>query len=279
MIKVALDFYPGLHGHFLEYVCNRYIFKVPCNKDQLFQSSGAMHPINTDIEYQKNKIVHRGHYSSFNNPHPNKTNHIIFIKHNPIYDIILLTNIFYRCHADTINVDDFNVDEINKLHTTVISNSSDPFELKSNWYAKLTERHFELADTQPTVDLPTFYFDYYNFFKLDSFLLELKKLAKFLNNTFCYDDSLAKLWMEFINRNQGYQLYCTSNELFTNIVNDIDTVIPNDWKIHAYLNYKLSTIFDVYDNPALFGSEPYPSSTQKVYQMIKSQVDNFDNLH
>jgi hypothetical protein len=47
--------------------------------------------------------------------------------------------------------------------------------------------------------LPIFYFDYYTFFKLDSFLLELKKLAKFLNNTFSYDDSLAKLWSEFIN--------------------------------------------------------------------------------
>jgi hypothetical protein len=190
-----------------------------------------------------------------------------------------LTNIFYRCHADAVHVDDFNVDEIISMQTGMMANSSNPFALKNNWYAKLMERHFELVDKQPTANLPIFYFDYYTFFKLDSFLLELKKLAKFLNNTFSYDDSLAKLWSEFINRNQGYQLYCTSNELFTNIVHDIDTVIPNDWKIHAYLNYKLSTIFDVYDDPVLFGYEPYPSSTQKIYEMIKSHVNNFDNLH
>jgi hypothetical protein len=279
MIKVALDFYPGLHGHFLEYVCNRYIFKVPYNKGQLFQSSGAVHTINTDIEYQKNKIVHRGHYSSFNNLYPDNTSHIIFIKHNPIYDVVLLTNIFYRCHVDAIKVDDFNVDEITKMHTAMMTDSSDLVEPKHNWYAKLMEKHFELVDKQPTADLPTFYFDYCNFFKLDSFLLELKKVAKFLNNTFSYDDSLAKLWSEFIDRNQGYQLYCTSDELFTKIVSNIDTAIPDDWKIHAYLNYKLSTIFDLYDVPALFGSEPYPSRTQKIYQIVKSHVDNFDNLH
>ena len=57
MIKLALDFAPGLHGHFLEYVCNRYIFKVPYEKNTVFQSTGACHTINTDSEYQKNKVV------------------------------------------------------------------------------------------------------------------------------------------------------------------------------------------------------------------------------
>ena len=58
---MAIDFAPGLHGHFLEYVINRYIFGVTCDVDSIFQSSGAVHAINVDSDYQKNKIANRGH--------------------------------------------------------------------------------------------------------------------------------------------------------------------------------------------------------------------------
>ena len=277
-MKVALDFAPGLHGHFLEYVCNRYIFKTPYTKDTIFQSSGAVHTINTDAEYKKNKVVYGGHYSSFDYRFPRETTHILFIKHDPAYDIILLTNVFYRCHPDSINVDDFNVNETTKMHTSLMGNLTNPTELKCNWYNKLMERHFEHASKVPLSDLPIFYFDYSSFFELDRFLLELKKIAKFLNYTFSYDESLAKLWFKFIDINQGYHLYQTANQIFTQIVSNTDNPIPDDWKIHAYLNYKFSTIFDLHDNPALFSLQNYSTSTKEVYQIIKSHIDNFDNL-
>ena len=279
VIKVALDFAPGLHGHFLEYICNRYIFRVPYTKDTIFQSSGAAHTINTDSEYQKNKVVGRGHYSSFDHQYPKDTTHVLFVKHNSIYDIILLTNIFYRCHNDCINVDDFNINEITKTHQELMGPGSSSAEFKCNWYAKLMERHFSATEKQHTTDLPIFEFDYSSFFELDRFLLEIKKTARFLDHTFSYDDSLAKLWVEFMDRNQGYQTYQTANQLFIQIVSNVDAPIPDDWKIYAYLNYKLSTTFDLYDTPELFGLDTYPSSTKEVYQIVKFYIDNFDNLY
>ena len=248
MIKVVIDFAPGLHGHFLEYVCNRYIFKVGLTKTNIFQSSGALHPINTDIDYQKNKIVHCGHYSAFDYKYPNDTSHVIFVKHNSIYDIVLLTNIYYRCHPEAINIDDFDINKIIKTHESVMGFATSPAEFKCNWYSKLMERHFDHTEKQHKNDLPKFVFDYSSFFELDRFLLEIKKTARFLNCTFVYNESLAELWYEFMRRNQGYQIYHTTNEIFKQIVSNVDAPIPDDWKIHAFLNYKLSTIFDLYDN-------------------------------
>ena len=80
MIQVALDFAPGLHGHFLELVLNKYVYKVPFNGTNIFQSSGAVHAINVDQEYQRLKIVHQSHFSSFNKKYPETTEKVVFVK-------------------------------------------------------------------------------------------------------------------------------------------------------------------------------------------------------
>jgi hypothetical protein len=276
-MKVALDFAPGLHGHFLEYVCNRYIFKVPFTKQNIFQSSGACHPINVDSVYQKNKIVIQGHYSSFNLQYPADTTQIIFVKHNSIFDLILLTNMFYRCHPNSINVDDFNVDVIKSLQLDLMFNDvATDQQLRNNWYSKLTERHFEMTEKKQLTNLETYNFDYGSFFQLDQFLLELKKVADFLGNTFVFDKSLVVLWKEFISYNQGYQLYNNGNYLFDQIVSNNSSSIGTDWKLQAYLNYKISSTFKLYDHPDLFKKEEYPSNTKQIYELIMCHVENYD---
>lgn len=275
--KVALDFAPGAHGHFLEYVCNRYIFKVPCSNHTIFQTSGSVHPINIDLEYQKHKIVHRGHYSSFEHEYTVDTTDIIFVKHNPTLDIILLTNIFNRCHPNSVNAADFNTDDIKSLHIDLMFNSgSTTLLLRNNWYAKLIERHFEHSDKKYSTNLPTFDFDYASFFSLDQFLLELRKVADFLNSTFVFDKTLVSLWQEFIKRNQGYQLYLQGNQVFNQLVAGESFPIESDWQLHAYLNYKISTIFKLYDHPDLFEAEQYPNNTKQIYELIMDHIENYD---
>jgi hypothetical protein len=278
MIKVALDFAPGLHGHFLEYVCNRYIFKVPYSNNNVFQESGSAHPINVDSEYQKHKIVHRGHYSSFEHEYPVDTTDIIFVKHDPALDLILLTNIFHRCHSDSTKTDSFNTDDIKSLHIDLMFNSeSTAMALRNNWYTKLMEHHFEHPNKKYSTNLPTFDFDYASFFSLDQFLLELKKVADFLNSTFVFDKTLCKLWQEFIERNRGYQLYLQGNQVFNQIAAGESFPIESDWQLHAYLNYKISTIFKLYDHPDLFEAEQYPTDTKQIYKLIIDHIENYDN--
>ena len=256
-------------------MCNRNIFQVP-GSDDIFQSSGACHKINTDQLYQKNKIIKSGHYSAYNYPYSNNTEKIIFIEHNPKFDFILLTNTYYRCHPDALRVKDFNVEDINKLHIDFILNDNPPVDLKNNWYNKLIERHFDLCYKKKDADLPTYNFDYTTFFNLGEFLLELRKVSNFLNRTFVFDQSIVELWRKFIDLNQGYYFYNRANYLFDQIVQNKSNIIENDWKIHAYLNYKISTIFHLYDEPKLFQNNAYPATTNETYNLIISHIKSFD---
>lgn len=273
-MKIALDFAPGLHGHFLELITNRYIYDVPFNGEHIFQSSGAVHAINVDSEYQQNKLVHRGHYSSFNHKYSSDTAQVIFIKHSVDLDFVLLTNVYYRCHPDSINVTDFNVEEITEFHRKFTKSGSD-LDLRNNWFTKLSEHHFEHASMMPITKLPIHYFNYKSFFNLDAFCDELQLTAKFLGQTFKFDASLGVIWEEFIKRNQGWSLYQQGNDLLKITLTGKDNPILDDWKLHAYLNYRLSLMFNLHDG-SLFDNERYPTTTVELLSVIQTHLHDFD---
>jgi hypothetical protein len=221
-------------------------------------------------------MVFRGHYSSFNQPYPSNTQQIIFIKHNPRFDFVLLNNMFYRCHGDSVNAADFNADIIQSLQTSMLSSTgTTDRDYRNNWYTKLTERHFELAETGPTVDLPVFNFDYASFFDLKLFLLELRKTANFVNNTFSFDQSLVVLWHDFMTRNQGYHAQQHANNLIDSVYNNRSANIEADWKIQAYINAVISKTFNLYDGP-LFEDNIYPTDTQQIADIIMNHIKTFD---
>jgi hypothetical protein len=274
-MRIDLDFAPGLHGHFLELVINKYIYGIPFGGQTIFQSSGAAHPINLDQDYQKSKIVHRGHFSSFNYAFSKNTEKIIFVKHEPLLDFVLLTNIYYRCHPTAIDSLDFNVDDITAFHRSFLFAGSD-LELRNNWFAKLNERHFDHTLMTPNTNLPIYNFDYKCFFNFWDFCQELKNTSRFLNETFKFDQSLCLLWDEFISRNQGWQLYNLGTNLVDAALRGHDLPIPDNWKLHAFINFKLSTIFDLYDGK-LFEQDKYPATTLELLSIITQHVKNFDN--
>lgn len=275
MIQVALDFAPGLHGHFLELVLNKYIYGVGHTVDNIFQSTGAVHVINVDPEYQKSKIVDRGHFSSFRYPYPSTSEKVVFINHCADLDVVLLTNIYHRCHADALTTADFDGEQIKRLHQSFMGAGND-LELRNNWFAKLNERHFEHAATRPVTVLPTYNFDYRSFFDLTSFCAELQKTARFLEKTFKFDSSLPCLWQEFIDRNQGWALYKQSESIIESALFEKNVEIPNDWKIHAYLNFRLSRMFDIQDG-VLYNSKKYPSTTSELLSVVTNHIQYFNN--
>lgn len=59
---IAIDFVPGTHGHFLEYVCNRFLSDMPpAYTTQLpFDDMGTAH--NTSDRYRDNKFFQSAHY-------------------------------------------------------------------------------------------------------------------------------------------------------------------------------------------------------------------------
>jgi hypothetical protein len=280
-MHVALDFAPGLHGHFLEYILNRYIYSVPAsysvpeNIQSIFQSSGSCHPINTDEVYQKNKVIVRGHFSSFNLPIPHGVEKFIFIKHNPRYDFLLLTNIYYRCHPDSNNSTDFNINEIHRLQKELmINHANSDLVFRQNWYAKLYKRHFDFTTRGPK-HLDTHDFDFGSFFNLGDFLNEIRKVCDFLSMPFRFDPSLVFLWKEFIQRNQGYHATQSAEKVLESICTGNNVEIPCDWQLHAYINCKLSQIFHLFDGK-LFESPDYPTNTGEVHQLVVDHLATFD---
>jgi len=273
---VAVDFAPGLHGHFLELVINKYIFGIPF-KGEIFQSSGAVHAINTDSEYQAKKLAQRGHYSAFGYGYLPDAEKIIFIKHAPVFDIVLLTNIFYRCHPDSINATDFNVAEILAVHESIMAQDGNTeVDFRRNWCTKLTDRHFAVTERRPATNLPVLDFDFAAFFDLPNFCNELKRTSKFLNATFLFDESLIYLWQDFMQRNQGWQLYVQGQDLLTKTLSSVPAPIPNDWKLHAYLNHCLGKIFELYDGE-LHTSASYPVTTTQLLNIITQHIKDFDS--
>jgi hypothetical protein len=274
---IALDFAPGLHGHFLEYVINHYIFRKP-KLENIFQSSGAVDRINVREEYENFKAVHCGHYSSFEYPWDNDTAQIIFIRHNSELDFVLLTNIYHRCHpvAGWLKLD-FDVEKIMQYHRDImLSDAIEEWQLKNNWFTKLNERHFDPTNRYPQTDLPVFEFDFACFFDFVKFVKELQRVSEFVNLNFVYDSSLYDLWEDFLSRNQGYKLYTEANNIVAHACADRPCVIPNDWKLHAYLNYAMSKSFRLCDG-VLHSDQPYPTDARELYKIITQHLEEFDN--
>lgn len=270
---ISLDFAPGSHGHFLDYIVNAYIFNRDVRQSNIFQSSGACHTINVRENYQKNRVTRLGHFTSFNQLYPPATDKVLWIRHDRRFDFVLLTNTYFRCHPGNMNQEDFNVNEIMELQKSMMISGDTQLGSRSDWYAKLTDG-LDYANLEPKTEIPLFEFDYASFFDISDFLRELRRLADWLNRTLVYDDSLAKLWHDFIQRNQGFTKYLRTREILDHIITNTNSSIESDWQIHAYLNYLITGIFRIYDGP-LFEQEIYPDNTQDVYKLISEHVRTF----
>jgi len=276
---IAIDFAPGQHGHFLEYVVNNFIYNIGVPIENIFQSSGAAHNINICAEYQASKQASSRHYSSFNCPYPKDAEKIVWIKHDPSLDFILLSNIYHRCHPKAVTGMDVNINEIAQLHRDGMFDSNQTLSsLRNNWYAKLKERHFKQTELKKTTTLPVFDFEYSSFFSLAAFVEQLQQLANFLNFTFVYSQSFVELYQKFISVNQGYSQYCTALKIVDSILTNQACPIDQDnWQIQSYINYCLSNLFKIH-NGVLHECDQYPNNTQDIHKLVINFVTNYDKI-
>jgi hypothetical protein len=276
---IVIDFAPGQHGHFLEYVVNTFIYNIGAPIENIFQKSGAAHNINNDAEYQACKQTSSGHYSSFNCTYPKNTDKIVWIKHNPSLDFVLLSNIYYRCHPDAVKGTDVNINQIHQLHIDAMFDSDQTIQsLRNNWYTKLQERHFKQTELKNNTALPVFDFKYSSFFSLQSFIEQLQCLADFLHFTFKYNQSFVELYQKFIEVNQGYNQLCKASRILDAILTNRSCLIEQqDWQLQAYINHQLSKLFKIHDG-ILHDSNNYPNNTQILHNLVVEFVNNYDNI-
>lgn len=272
-----IDFSPGLHGHFLSYVINQYIFNIGVEPFNIFQTSGAAHLINLNKEFCSRQQVFHGHVSYFNYDYPAGTNRIVWIKHNSELDFVLLTNIFNRCHPNVVNSKDSNFDEINKLHLDCMFDTQVGLrDLRENWYTKLLQNHLDKSIILKKTNIPVFDFDFESFFTLQDFVEELTRCADFFNMKFHFNSDLTDLHKEFLNQNQGYQRWNFGKSLINDVLLNRKTIVDSqDWQMQAFINFKLSKLFKIYSG-ALFDQNCYAEDTQQIYNIVRNFLDTYD---
>ncbi len=258
-----IDYASGQHGHFLEYIINRYMFNINPTVS-LFDAVGACDGVNLSTEYVKQKKILCTHLSSA--PDIVKTRYtddvkVMYIKDsNDIqFDFIHLINVFHKAGSNGKVTFDKRTKEILS-------------DKKNNFYNKLQDkRYYEFISmdkelTHITDDV--FYFNFESFFKLENFIKELELTAKFLNHLFRYDDSLIEIWDEFIKQNQGYNLLQQANTILDKIIRNESYIIEDNWMIQGYLNLQITKMFDIWDGE-LFRDDFYPKNTTEVHKILQ----------
>jgi len=274
---IALDFSPGAHGHFLSFVVNQYIFDIKLSSTNIFQRSGAAHAINIDPEFLKRQMVCHRHYSYFGYDYPDDTDAVIWIKHDPKLDFVLLTNIFNRCHPNAVQGTDVNLEDIKKLHHDMMFQHEERLHvLRGNWYAKLYENHLRNTLVIQDSDFARFDFDYASFFDITTFVHELRRCADFCGMKFNFCQELVDLHENFLDINQGYQKWCQGHRLLRDILTDRYSAIDtDDWQLQSFINYNVSKIFKIHDG-RLFDDDLYPTDTQQIRKIILDFQQTYD---
>lgn len=276
-----IDFSPGLHGHFLSYVINQFIFNIGVEPFDIFQTSGAAHLINSNKQFLSRQQVFHGHVSYFNYDYPPGTDRIVWIKHNPKLDFILLTNIVNRCDSAAINSKDSNGQDICKLHydlmlPTSLQTEMNLRELRDNWYSKLLENRLNSSLILKQTNIAVFDFAFESFFVLHDFVEQLTRCADFFNHKLHFNSELVNLHNKFLCANQGYQKWSLGNSLINDIMlNKKTTIDSQDWQLQAFLNFKLTKLFKIHSG-ALFNQDYYAEDTQEIYDLLKHFLDSYD---
>lgn len=262
-MTIKIDFYGSTHGHFLEYVSNVYIMQTTPSKTSIFKPP-TFSAHNADHNYLEDRVIECGHFSSKNNIAIDDIVIRISVPDNDNMFFVAITNLIYKAGDIGFEKQLLEIPESVRI---------DPVQHRENWYSKFAEKklYADFYHNFQCISNPVFEFPFESFFCFKDFCIALNKLATFLNQTFFPDQSLWKLWSEFIQHNQGWQSYINCNDIlekcFSNQDRQIDcTVIEQGW-----INYNLSKMCRLYQGP-LFNEVVYPSSTDHMQQLIKQHL-------
>lgn len=288
MILVSIDFVPGSHGQFLEYVCNKFIAKHSI--DYLpFNKLGASH-VN---QRNKNFNFIANHYSLNNLVKEKK---VIKITFNGDDLLLLSSGCFLRAGDSGINVNNLEINTFNKLKNGFFYNLVDQINNAYKDQVTLTaespncpryilreffkfgfkdsQLHGLIIDLQKfnyTRDTDVFEFKFEYFYNTDLFLEHIDKLAAWYGTTIelgelkeLHEDFLSRQIFKDDKKQCDYLLDCVSTGRFEKIENI-------SMLQESYINAKLENLFQI-EMP--FSQENYFKSTQEIVKYIDVQNKN-----
>ena len=282
MKLVSIDFVPGSHGQFLEFVCNRFVAKHSI--DYLpFNKLGASH-VNLR---NKNFNFVANHFSLLNLPKQKRVVKISFSAN----DLLPLSSVcFLRAGNSNIDVRSLEVDTFNKLANGYFNNIIKLINIAYTENIHLSKefpdcpRHilreffkfgFKTPESNGLLqdlnkfnydqDTDVFEFKFEYFYNTDVFVHELTQLCQWYGETLD-TEGLNKLHQDFLSR-QVFRNDKTQCDAILNCITKNQTVPIPALSVmqESYINANLENLYQI-EMP--FIQEKYFNSTQDIVQYL-----------
>lgn len=262
---IALDFFSGSHGHFLEYIINTYIFNGP-RVENILTELGTSHNIRRDAEYMNFRLVEARHYTEFDIPFEEPSKVVRISVNTEIEKICYQINVF--CRAGDIPAE-------NKLLQIPQHIRFQKNLLRNDLYSKLINHGYPTPSSWQWNNVEHFVFPMGAMYNINDLYQTLNQLSYFLGHSFNPDDSLCRTWQQFMEKNHGWAYWKKASELLEKILSNADFEFKSDSWTQALINYLLTKTIGINDGP-LHSNNDYPTNTSVIYQIIQQHIDNFD---
>jgi hypothetical protein len=282
MSTISIDFVAGSHGHFLEYVANRYVAHQDITFSP-FNALGASHM--TSPGYIKNRVFECYHYTERARDYLDRTVQIRF----NLTDLLPLSSVcLLRAGDSAIDIDCLETNTYNKLINSWFSSTLDEIchaypdinlSVESPDCPRYVLReYFKFGFKNPIdhglmkklqkfpQDTEYFNFEFGSFYNTDRFVSEIQRLCHWLNTDLQDLSGLQSLHQEFLDR----QIFRNHADVCNHLINNIrlrqDLPIPSLTVLQeSYINAQLENIYHI-EMP--FVQQKYFNSTQEIIQYL-----------
>lgn len=279
-----IDFFGGLHGNYLELVVNYWIDqnRIYDITQPQFNGNGACHLKNKNTSYVP--ITKALHYSYLGIKFRDD-DFVIRILPTEHDLLIGVTNSFCRGGDQNLDLQHLHCDTYKKMAAlpklqwflqTLVANhgmqqSYNRSILRKYFYAMFDDYEHGLAMFTNWLPAKQVYnFEFRNFFSFAGFFDGLQKIAKFVGMEFLPTPELAILHQNFLTLNQGLASEIRCKNVLESIVRQQSEDLNLNIIEEAWVNYKISRIFNLYEVPEL-ETDNYPVNTKIVSNICYSK--------
>lgn len=277
-----IDFFGGLHGHFLELVLNVSVFQINFNIDRaLFNSTGACHLKHEKYGDEYKPVVTAFHYS-YNNVPFSESDRVVRITCQPNDMLIAVINSFTRAGNEFIDLENFEINTLDKLNTPKATefrqNIIDNLGVSDLYSRAELRKYFQSMFDDPLNGLtyyncfsthpgPQFEFAFRNFFSVDLFYTACNQVGQFFNLDFVPPENLYRLHQDFLINNQGWHSENKCKKIIECIISGESHKITCNIVEEAWINSQIARIFRCYDLPALM-SDSYATDCKELHTQL-----------
>jgi hypothetical protein len=238
--QIEIDYYPGSHGLFLDYLISRFLLNSPSAKTfNPLTSVGSSHNALQNHDYQLRKITIPHHKSAaefvdekykhfYTTENIKKYSKPCLVRIDVDTEYLMFYNRWALVNDHNIDLAAIEIDTVNKLKNIDESIALNFIKHKGDKQTysvhDLAEYFFWTMDTMPyypfnrwaDTEYESIHVKMDNFFQFDTLVKELRKISMFIDSKF-YTDGLEQLWQEFISKNKAYHSWCNVREIIKKI--------------------------------------------------------------